>query len=36
MRCTQDEPKWIAYNRSPETEINPYRKDYLQSIGEGA
>lgn len=32
----QDEPKWIPYNRSQETDVNPYRKDYLQSIGVGA
>jgi len=36
LRLFKDEPKWIAYNRDVETEANPYRKVYLQSIGVGA
>ncbi|KAF8503839.1 Acireductone dioxygenase ARD family [Gautieria morchelliformis] len=36
LRLFKDEPKWIPYNRSVETDANPYRKDYLQSIGVGA
>jgi hypothetical protein len=32
----QDEPKWIPYNRSQETEVNPHRIQYLKSIGIGA
>ena len=29
---TQDEPKWIAYNRGSETDVNPYRVDYLKTL----
>ncbi|KAG6843629.1 1,2-dihydroxy-3-keto-5-methylthiopentene dioxygenase 1 [Tephrocybe sp. NHM501043] len=32
----QDEPKWIPYNRSSDTDINPHRVGYLKSIGVGA
>jgi len=32
MRLFKDEPKWIAYNRSSETDTNPYRLDYLKSV----
>jgi hypothetical protein len=32
----KDEPKWIPYNRSEETEANPHRVEYLRSIGVGA
>lgn len=28
----QDEPKWIAYNRGSETDVNPYRVDYLKAL----
>ena len=28
----KDEPKWTPYNRSAETDANPYRREYLQSI----
>ncbi|KAG6824883.1 1,2-dihydroxy-3-keto-5-methylthiopentene dioxygenase 1 [Tricholoma furcatifolium] len=31
-----DEPKWIPYNRSSETDTNVHRIDYLKSIGVGA
>ncbi|KAF8525906.1 Acireductone dioxygenase ARD family [Hysterangium stoloniferum] len=36
LRLFKDEPKWIAYNRSVDTEANEYRKEYLESIGVGA
>lgn len=36
LRLFQDEPKWIPYNRGPDTDINPHRVDYLRSIGVGA
>ncbi|KDR69789.1 hypothetical protein GALMADRAFT_255587 [Galerina marginata CBS 339.88] len=36
MRLFQDEPKWIPYNRSEETDVNPHRVQYLQSVGVGA
>lgn len=32
----QDEPNWISYNRSQETDANPYRVQYLTRIGVGA
>lgn len=28
----QEEPKWIAHNRSEATDSNPLRKHYLQEI----
>ena len=28
----QDEPKWIAHNRGQETDANPFRIQYVQSI----
>jgi 1,2-dihydroxy-3-keto-5-methylthiopentene dioxygenase len=28
----QDEPKWTPYNRGAETDVNPYRQQYLQEI----
>lgn len=28
----QDEPKWTPHNRSQETDANPYRQLYLQSV----
>ena len=28
LRLFKDEPKWVALNRSEETEVNPYRKEY--------
>jgi len=36
MRLFKDEPKWTALNRSSETETNPHRVEYLQSIGAAA
>ncbi|KAF8058649.1 Acireductone dioxygenase ARD family [Lyophyllum atratum] len=36
LRLFKDEPKWIPYNRSTETEVNPHRIEYLKSIGVGA
>jgi len=36
MRLFKDEPKWIPYNRGQETDANPYRVQYLTSIGVGA
>ncbi|KAF8985943.1 Acireductone dioxygenase ARD family [Cyathus striatus] len=36
IRLFQDEPKWVPYNRSHDTEKNPYRTDYLKTIGVGA
>jgi 1,2-dihydroxy-3-keto-5-methylthiopentene dioxygenase len=32
----QDEPKWIPYNRGPETEANVFRTQYLTNIRVGA
>lgn len=32
MRLFKDEPKWTPYNRSKETDINPYRLNYLKHI----
>jgi len=31
MRLFKDEPKWEAKNRGPEVDINPFRKEYLQT-----
>lgn len=28
----QDEPKWIPYNRSADTDVNSYRLEYVRSI----
>ncbi|KAG6814997.1 1,2-dihydroxy-3-keto-5-methylthiopentene dioxygenase 1 [Arthromyces matolae] len=36
LRLFKDEPKWVPYNRGPDTEINSHRIGYLQSIGVGA
>ncbi|KAF8802599.1 Acireductone dioxygenase [Phlegmacium glaucopus] len=36
MRLFQDEPKWIPYNRSEDTDVNPHRIQYLSTIGVGA
>jgi len=33
LRLFKDEPKWIPYNRSQDTDINPHRVEYLKSIG---
>jgi 1,2-dihydroxy-3-keto-5-methylthiopentene dioxygenase len=33
---SQDEPKWTPYNRSTATDVNPYRKAYLESVGQVA
>jgi 1,2-dihydroxy-3-keto-5-methylthiopentene dioxygenase len=32
LRLFKDEPKWTPYNRSAETDLNPYRVDYLRSV----
>lgn len=32
LRLFKDEPKWIPYNRSAETDANFYREDYLKKI----
>jgi len=29
----KDEPKWVPYNRSDDTDLNPYRTQYLLSVG---
>ncbi|PLW10073.1 hypothetical protein PCANC_15455 [Puccinia coronata f. sp. avenae] len=34
MRLFKDEPKWVALNRSSETESNPFRKAYLEKVGQ--
>ncbi|KIJ93954.1 hypothetical protein K443DRAFT_684137 [Laccaria amethystina LaAM-08-1] len=36
LRLFQDEPKWIPYNRTADTEVNPHRINYLKTIGVGA
>jgi len=36
LRLFKDEPKWVPYNRSVETENNLHRINYLQSIQVGA
>jgi len=36
LRLFKEEPKWTPYNRSEETDANPYRIDYLKSVGVGA
>ena len=28
----QDEPKWIPYDRSEETDRNQYRKEYVEEV----
>ncbi|KAA1107072.1 1,2-dihydroxy-3-keto-5-methylthiopentene dioxygenase [Puccinia graminis f. sp. tritici] len=33
MRLFKDEPKWVALNRSTESESNPYRKAYIEQVG---
>ncbi|KAF8626306.1 hypothetical protein AX15_004976 [Amanita polypyramis BW_CC] len=33
LRLFKDEPRWIPYNRSAETDANPYRIDYLKKTG---
>ncbi|EPS97907.1 hypothetical protein FOMPIDRAFT_1024841 [Fomitopsis schrenkii] len=32
IRLFKDEPKWVAYNRGSETDVNPYRVDYLKAL----
>ncbi|KAJ3502966.1 hypothetical protein NLJ89_g8647 [Agrocybe chaxingu] len=36
LRLFQDEPKWIPYNRSEQTDVNPHRVQYLNAISVGA
>lgn len=31
MRLFKEEPKWTPLNRGPEVDVNPYRKEYLQT-----
>jgi cupin superfamily acireductone dioxygenase involved in methionine salvage len=33
IRLFKDEPKWVPLNRSPETDFNDSRKEYLASVG---
>ncbi|KAL8283938.1 hypothetical protein RQP46_005370 [Phenoliferia psychrophenolica] len=32
MRLFKDEPKWIPYDRSTETDANPFRKEYVEHV----
>ncbi|GAA6014011.1 hypothetical protein JCM8202_005112 [Rhodotorula sphaerocarpa] len=32
MRLFQDEPKWVPHDKSAETDRNPHREQYLQSL----
>ncbi|KAK4703331.1 hypothetical protein P7C70_g2883, partial [Phenoliferia sp. Uapishka_3] len=32
LRLFKDEPKWIPYDRSTETDANPYRKEYVEEV----
>ncbi|KAM6500890.1 Acireductone dioxygenase ARD family [Amanita muscaria] len=36
LRLFKEEPKWIPYNRSEETDANPYRAEYLKRVTVGA
>ncbi|TPX60776.1 acireductone dioxygenase [Spizellomyces sp. 'palustris'] len=36
MRLFKEDPKWTPLNRSSETDVNPYRKDYLSSFAQPA
>ncbi|KAI8812067.1 1,2-dihydroxy-3-keto-5-methylthiopentene dioxygenase-like protein [Cladochytrium replicatum] len=36
MRLFKEDPKWTPINRSGETDANPYRVDYLQTLATGA
>ena len=31
MRLFKEEPKWTPLNRGPDVDVNPYRKEYLQT-----
>jgi 1,2-dihydroxy-3-keto-5-methylthiopentene dioxygenase len=32
MRLFQDEPKWTPLNRGPELDVNPHRKNYVETV----
>ncbi|KAH8113092.1 1,2-dihydroxy-3-keto-5-methylthiopentene dioxygenase [Phellopilus nigrolimitatus] len=34
LRLFKDEPKWTPYNRNAETDVNPYRQEYVESLGQ--
>jgi 1,2-dihydroxy-3-keto-5-methylthiopentene dioxygenase len=29
----QDEPKWVPHPRSKDTDVNPYRQEYVKLVG---
>ena len=33
MRLFKEDPKWTPLNRGPEVDVNPHRKEYLQTRG---
>jgi 1,2-dihydroxy-3-keto-5-methylthiopentene dioxygenase len=32
MRLFQDEPKWTPLNRVAELDVNPHRKNYVETV----
>ncbi|KAJ3022035.1 1,2-dihydroxy-3-keto-5-methylthiopentene dioxygenase [Thoreauomyces humboldtii] len=36
MRLFKEDPKWTPLNRTAETDVNPYRKEYVQTFLNGA